>query len=69
MNPFYRYEEMERPCFPGTTHINPVNNFSWVMTDHLRDEDVLSIAGNETLAWNYFKHMERKLARIPHVNR
>ena len=58
---------MERPCFPGNTHRNPANNFSWVMTDHLGDEEVLTIAGNETIARQYFSHVERKLARISQV--
>merc|ERR1712096_49095 len=55
---------MERPCFPHNSHLNPANNFSWVMTDHLRDEAVLNITGNESSARRYFKHVERKLARI-----
>jgi len=58
------YEEMERPCFPGETHLNPHNNFSWIMTDHLRDEEVLSIAGEETIARNYFNRAESRLAHL-----
>ena len=62
-----RYEEMERPCFPGNSHRNPRNNFSWVMTDHLRDQDVLGIHGNETLVRNYFSHTHTKIGRLSQV--
>ena len=58
---------MERPCFPGETHLNPHNNFSWIMTDHLRDEEVLSIAGEETIARNYFNRAESRLAHLSQV--
>jgi len=61
------YEEMERPCFPGDTHLNPHNNFSWVMTDHLRDEEVLSIAGEESIARSYFSRAESRLAHLSQV--
>jgi hypothetical protein len=58
---------MERPCFPGKTHLNPRNNFSWVMTDHLRDQDVLSIAGEEADARTYFSRVESRLSHLPQV--
>ena len=56
---------MERPCFQGETHLNPRNNFSWVMTDHLRDQDVLSIAGEEANARTYF---DRVISRLTHLS-
>ena len=58
---------MERPCFPGETHLNPHNNFSWVMTDHLSDEDVLSINGEESIASSYFNQAESRLAHLSQV--
>ena len=58
---------MERPCFQGETHLNPRNNFSWVMTDHLRDQDVLSIAGEEADARTYFSRVESRLSHLPQV--
>ena len=61
------YEELERPCFPGETHLNPHNNFSWVMTDHLRDQDVLSIAGEEANARTYFSRVESRLSHLSQV--
>ena len=63
----YRYEELERPCFPGETHLNPHNNFSWVMTDHLRDQDVLSISGEEANARTYFSRVESRLSHLSQV--
>ena len=59
---------MERPCFPGNSHRIPHSNFSWVMTDHLTDRDVLTITGNETIARSYFTHAIGKLARVSQVN-
>jgi hypothetical protein len=58
------YEEMERPCFQGETHLNPQNNFSWVMTDHLSDQQVLSISGEEAIARSYFSRVESRLSRL-----
>ena len=59
---------MERPCFPGETHLNPHNNFSWIMTDHLRDEDVLSIDGEENIARSYFNRAVTRLAHLSQVS-
>ena len=59
---------MERPCFPGESHLNPQNNFSWIMTDHLRDEDVLSIAGEESVARSYFNQAQSRLAHLSQVH-
>ena len=64
----WRYEEMERPCFPGDSHLNPRNNFSWIMTDHLRDEDVLSITGEENVARSYFNQAQSRLAHLSQVH-
>ena len=58
---------MERPCFPGNSHRIPHSNFTWVMTDHLTDRDVLTITGNETIARSYFTHAIGKLARVSQV--
>ena len=65
---WYRYEELERPCFPGDTHLNPRNNFSWVMTDHLSDESVLSIAGEEAIAQSYFSRVDSRIGHLSQVN-
>ena len=59
---------MERPCFPGNSHRIPHSNFTWVMTDHLTDRDVLTITGNETIARSYFTHAIGKLARVSQVS-
>ena len=59
---------MERPCFPGDSHLNPRNNFSWIMTDHLRDEDVLSITGEENVARSYFNQAQSRLAHLSQVH-
>ena len=59
---------MERPCFQGESHLNPRNNFSWIMTDHLRDEDVLSIAGEEDVARSYFNQAQSRLAHLSQVH-
>ena len=38
------------------------------MTDHLRDEDVLSIAGEEDVARSYFNQAQSRLAHLSQVH-